>query len=382
VGLQAQDRAHRIGQRKQVVVYRLICSDTVEERILELSERKLALDHVLMAGRDDDGAGQSCDIASSIFSMSEMWSILRHGAERVLRASGDESSCVTEQLDRIIEKALAPDTHKDAAPPGGRSLAADAGGLAGAGAGGAMGVARGYCEGVAGTIFELEVSMDNEADRLATFKPGVWPHGAWIAPERLAAAGLFASPTPVAPGRVVCFACHNALTEWEPNDDPWEKHCKRYPDCPFVQQAAPEWDKASALDGPALSGANQAGPILLPELRSIARSKGLPCVSVLFSLSNSTSLFFVVLIICIQFTASIFFNETVSLCSLDCVRNCCSESSVMISTIMFKSTERGSLNWMARLWPRLVLYEDSLAHQDCSFQCLWCATCRIRENIK
>jgi hypothetical protein len=279
LGLQAQDRAHRIGQRKQVIVYQLICSDTVEERILELSERKLALDHVLMAGRDNDGVeggDRPCDSACSIFSMSEMWSILRHGAERVLRASEDESSCMTEQLDRIIEEALAPDAHKVAATPSGRSLAAGAGGHTCAGAGGALGVAREYCKG--GTIFELEASMDSEADRLATFKPGAWPYGAWIAHERLAAAGFFASPTPAAPYRVVCFACHNTLTEWEPNDDPWEEHCKHYPDCPFVQEAAPECDEALDLVGPAMRGANQAGPILLPELRSIARSKGLPHV--------------------------------------------------------------------------------------------------------
>jgi SNF2 family DNA or RNA helicase len=40
---QAADRAHRIGQDKPVMVYRLVARDTVEERILELQERKRAL---------------------------------------------------------------------------------------------------------------------------------------------------------------------------------------------------------------------------------------------------------------------------------------------------------------------------------------------------
>ena len=40
---QASDRAHRIGQTKSVFVYKLIASDTVEERIVELQERKAAL---------------------------------------------------------------------------------------------------------------------------------------------------------------------------------------------------------------------------------------------------------------------------------------------------------------------------------------------------
>ncbi len=40
---QAADRAHRIGQDKPVFVYRLVTEDTVEERILELQDRKRAL---------------------------------------------------------------------------------------------------------------------------------------------------------------------------------------------------------------------------------------------------------------------------------------------------------------------------------------------------
>jgi superfamily II DNA or RNA helicase len=40
---QASDRAHRIGQTKSVFVYKMIAADTVEERIVELQERKAAL---------------------------------------------------------------------------------------------------------------------------------------------------------------------------------------------------------------------------------------------------------------------------------------------------------------------------------------------------
>ncbi|HEY6558581.1 MAG TPA: DEAD/DEAH box helicase [Polyangiaceae bacterium] len=40
---QAADRAHRIGQDRPVMVYRLVARDTVEERILALQERKRAL---------------------------------------------------------------------------------------------------------------------------------------------------------------------------------------------------------------------------------------------------------------------------------------------------------------------------------------------------
>nr|MBA3540830.1 DEAD/DEAH box helicase [Deltaproteobacteria bacterium] len=40
---QAADRAHRIGQDKPVMVYRMVARDTVEERILELQDRKRKL---------------------------------------------------------------------------------------------------------------------------------------------------------------------------------------------------------------------------------------------------------------------------------------------------------------------------------------------------
>ena len=40
---QAIDRTHRIGQTKNVFAYRLICKDTIEERIMQLQEQKKVL---------------------------------------------------------------------------------------------------------------------------------------------------------------------------------------------------------------------------------------------------------------------------------------------------------------------------------------------------
>ncbi|WVQ76346.1 hypothetical protein IAR50_006011 [Cryptococcus sp. DSM 104548] len=53
--LQAQDRAHRIGQKKEVRVLRLISSGTVEELVLARAQRKLEIDgKVIQAGKFDD----------------------------------------------------------------------------------------------------------------------------------------------------------------------------------------------------------------------------------------------------------------------------------------------------------------------------------------
>ena len=56
---QASDRAHRIGQTKSVFVYKLIGADTVEERILELQQRKAELANITFTeGSDLSGLEQ------------------------------------------------------------------------------------------------------------------------------------------------------------------------------------------------------------------------------------------------------------------------------------------------------------------------------------
>ncbi len=47
---QATDRAHRIGQEKTVTVFKLICRDTIEEKILRLQEKKQGLAEEILSG--------------------------------------------------------------------------------------------------------------------------------------------------------------------------------------------------------------------------------------------------------------------------------------------------------------------------------------------
>jgi SNF2 family DNA or RNA helicase len=50
VEAQAIDRAHRVGQTKTVFAYRMICRDTVEEKILALQKKKRDLADAILAG--------------------------------------------------------------------------------------------------------------------------------------------------------------------------------------------------------------------------------------------------------------------------------------------------------------------------------------------
>src|SRR5208282_5886828 len=52
VEAQALDRAHRIGQTRQVFAYRLIAKDTVEEKVLDLQKTKRGLADAIL-GEDN-----------------------------------------------------------------------------------------------------------------------------------------------------------------------------------------------------------------------------------------------------------------------------------------------------------------------------------------
>ncbi|XP_069993076.1 chromatin-remodeling ATPase INO80-like [Penaeus vannamei] len=50
VDQQAMDRAHRLGQTKQVTVYRLVCKATIEERILQRAREKSEIQRMVISG--------------------------------------------------------------------------------------------------------------------------------------------------------------------------------------------------------------------------------------------------------------------------------------------------------------------------------------------
>lgn len=56
---QAEDRAHRVGQTREVNVFRLITKNTIEENILQLANTKLALDRSVSDDKEADKAAEN-----------------------------------------------------------------------------------------------------------------------------------------------------------------------------------------------------------------------------------------------------------------------------------------------------------------------------------
>lgn len=94
--LQAMDRAHRIGQMKQVRVFRLITENTVEERIIERAEVKLRLDNVVIQ------QGRLADNSNKV-GKEEMLGWIRHGADQIFASKDSQVS--DENIDEILKTA-------------------------------------------------------------------------------------------------------------------------------------------------------------------------------------------------------------------------------------------------------------------------------------
>ncbi|EGN93575.1 hypothetical protein SERLA73DRAFT_171912 [Serpula lacrymans var. lacrymans S7.3] len=92
--LQAMDRAHRIGQTKQVYVFRFITEDSVEERMLERAAQKLRLDQlVIQQGRQQTSKAANKD---------ELLEMITHGADKIIN-SNDES-LINDDIEAIIQR--------------------------------------------------------------------------------------------------------------------------------------------------------------------------------------------------------------------------------------------------------------------------------------
>uniref|UniRef100_A0A671KDP8 Chromodomain-helicase-DNA-binding protein 2-like n=1 Tax=Sinocyclocheilus anshuiensis TaxID=1608454 RepID=A0A671KDP8_9TELE len=108
--LQAQARAHRIGQKKQVNIYRLVTKGTVEEDIIERAKKKMVLDHLVIQRMDTTGRtvldNNSGNSNSNPFSKEELTAILKFGAEDLFKEpEGEESEPQEMDIDEILRLA-------------------------------------------------------------------------------------------------------------------------------------------------------------------------------------------------------------------------------------------------------------------------------------
>eukprot|EP00977_Amphora_coffeiformis_P010111 scaffold2357_cov167-Amphora_coffeaeformis.AAC.19 len=95
--LQAQDRCHRLGQKKPVQVFRLVSENTVEEKIVERAQQKLKLDAmVVQQGRLKD---------KDKVSKEELMAAVRFGADAVFKS--EDSTISNEDIDAILERGAA-----------------------------------------------------------------------------------------------------------------------------------------------------------------------------------------------------------------------------------------------------------------------------------
>lgn len=103
--LQAMDRAHRIGQTKQVKVFRLLTENAIEEKVLERATQKLRLDQlVIQQGRNAAGIDLQSGKAGT---KNELLDLIQFGAKEVFQKSGKNDS---DEID--IEELLSASEEK------------------------------------------------------------------------------------------------------------------------------------------------------------------------------------------------------------------------------------------------------------------------------
>ncbi|XP_054798276.1 CHD3-type chromatin-remodeling factor PICKLE isoform X2 [Prosopis cineraria] len=113
--LQAMARAHRLGQTNKVLIYRLITRGTIEERMMQMTKKKMVLEH-LVVGR----------LKAQNINQEELDDIIRYGSKELFADENDEAgksrqihyddSSIDRLLDREqvgVEEAILDDEDDD-----------------------------------------------------------------------------------------------------------------------------------------------------------------------------------------------------------------------------------------------------------------------------
>ncbi|KAL6771482.1 hypothetical protein ACKKBG_A26555 [Auxenochlorella protothecoides x Auxenochlorella symbiontica] len=95
--LQAMARCHRIGQHKEVTIYRLVTRDTYEAKVFEISSRKAGLDEAILGVT---GPQQDPELDSR--KISELLKNGAHGLEDMAAAAQQSNEFVSEDIGQIL----------------------------------------------------------------------------------------------------------------------------------------------------------------------------------------------------------------------------------------------------------------------------------------
>lgn len=96
--LQAMDRAHRIGQKKEVQVFRFCTDNSIEEKVIEKAYKKLRLDALVIQ------QGRLVENTKTV-NKDDLLNMVRYGAELVF--SSEAANITEEDIDNIIAKGEA-----------------------------------------------------------------------------------------------------------------------------------------------------------------------------------------------------------------------------------------------------------------------------------
>jgi len=118
--LQAIARAHRIGQKQEVKIFRLVASCSVDEDIIHRAKNKMVLDHLVIQSMDTTGksviTGKESKKGSgnTPFDKAELNMILKFGAEDLFKTEESEEQDKEVDLDAILQSA---ETREDEEAP-------------------------------------------------------------------------------------------------------------------------------------------------------------------------------------------------------------------------------------------------------------------------
>ncbi|XP_056147849.1 lymphoid-specific helicase [Lampris incognitus] len=110
--LQAQDRCHRIGQTKPVVVYRLVTANTIDQKILERASAKRKLEQMVIHKNKFKGVKMELSQSKSCIDLNELMDLLK-GRDTAKEVKGSKGKVISDKdLETLLDRSDLLDREK------------------------------------------------------------------------------------------------------------------------------------------------------------------------------------------------------------------------------------------------------------------------------